>query len=146
VSRQQRVSSTRHTATTTLDDGRRATPPTLDRDARRNGFATERATTITRPRDGSIDGGRAIDRSRRSRRSIPSRGIERDDDGARRFDARERRANDAWERGKAREGGGTTGGDADAERGGAIRREERERDGFGDDDDGGDARDGRGGR
>ena len=75
-----------------------------------------------------------------------NRGIVRDDDGARRSDARERRANDAWERGKAPEGGGTRFGDADAARERAIRREERERDGFGDDDDGGDARDARGGR
>ena len=101
---------------------------------------------MTRPRDGeSTDQSDEIARSI-NRIDSRRREIERDDDGARRFDARERRANDAWERGKAREGGGTTGGDADAERGGAIRREERERDGFGDDDDGGDARDGRGGR
>jgi len=83
-------------------------------------------------------------------RSIASirvnRGIVRDDASARRFDARERRANDAWARGKAPEGGGTTRRDADAARERAIRREERERDGFGDDDDGGDASDGRGGR
>jgi hypothetical protein len=116
------------------------------RDARRRGFATEGTTSVTRPRDGeSTARSTAIARSI-NRIDSRRREIERDDDGARRSDARERRANDAWERGKAREGGGTTGGDADAERGGAIRREERERDGFGDDDDGGDARDGRGGR
>jgi hypothetical protein len=62
VSRQQRVSSTRHTATTTLDDGRRATRRARRATTRiRDRGYDERDATARRRIDASIDGDRAID-------------------------------------------------------------------------------------